>query len=660
MLSKFKCSKHLLTALIPTMAAASCPARAEPPVNDNCGAATVVTGTYFEEYVYPEDATIQSCEANPACYSGSLHASVWYEYTAPADGEVWLSTSAYWGLVLAAYDGCAQQTLSQCLQPSQLGCEQWGIGSWGTGMTHTSLHVSVQQGQTMKLQIAHKDTVNTQFHVWIRFFEPQPHDSCANAKPILANHYEETAEFQLAGFDVCEPLPTCGPSPVHSLWYSYVAPSEGRLSLSLCGFDAQIIALFDGCAIDMDGSCAQPNQLTCASAERSECAEIYNYNLTPGQHALIELVDCDGGWFQGFKMVFHPEITNDHCSAAHEIDAPWMVMDLDVYEAVNGVCPGVASCASSGPPLTHAVWFRYTAPMDGFALIKTQGSDYDTVLSVYDGCASQLPNGLCFGPTELACNDDFLDETSRVQMSMSGGQTYLIRVARRGPDPVLWLPENLHLEFSFSASVPPPNDMCSNATLITSDTFNPAQLPIGLANASANEPLENCESLNGGVSNSVFYKFVPAADGNASINTFGSSYDTVLSVFNGCGVQLLPPQGYVQPTLLACNNDVGGLLAVSAISNLPMEAGQTYIIKVAGDGPSSDAGALDFNFSFVPGTACAADIAPAPAGDGMVNVIDLLLVINTWGTSGAGDVDKNGVVNVTDLLAVINAWGACQ
>jgi hypothetical protein len=56
---------------------------------------------------------------------------------------------------------------------------------------------------------------------------------------------------------------------------------------------------------------------------------------------------------------------------------------------------------------------------------------------------------------------------------------------------------------------------------------------------------------------------------------------------------------------------------------------------------------------------CIADIAP-PAGNGQVNVDDLLVVINTWGSDGAGDVTGNGVVNVDDLLAVVNSWGSCD
>lgn len=47
-------------------------------------------------------------------------------------------------------------------------------------------------------------------------------------------------------------------------------------------------------------------------------------------------------------------------------------------------------------------------------------------------------------------------------------------------------------------------------------------------------------------------------------------------------------------------------------------------------------------------------------GNGFVDVSDLLIVINTWGTGNPmGDANGDGAVNVSDLLIVINEWGAC-
>ena len=55
--------------------------------------------------------------------------------------------------------------------------------------------------------------------------------------------------------------------------------------------------------------------------------------------------------------------------------------------------------------------------------------------------------------------------------------------------------------------------------------------------------------------------------------------------------------------------------------------------------------------------ACPADVN----GNGVVNVIDLLAVIDEWGTCNGCSADINGdnQVNITDLLAIIDAWGNC-
>lgn len=65
--------------------------------------------------------------------------------------------------------------------------------------------------------------------------------------------------------------------------------------------------------------------------------------------------------------------------------------------------------------------------------------------------------------------------------------------------------------------------------------------------------------------------------------------------------------------------------------------------------------------------ACIADLEPdteGGGGDNIVNVLDLLAVINSWGSCDPllpclADINNDGNVNVLDLLAVIAAWGPC-
>ncbi len=56
-------------------------------------------------------------------------------------------------------------------------------------------------------------------------------------------------------------------------------------------------------------------------------------------------------------------------------------------------------------------------------------------------------------------------------------------------------------------------------------------------------------------------------------------------------------------------------------------------------------------------SACPADVS----GDGVVDVLDVLAVLDAWGGSGgAEDVTGDGIVDVLDLLEVLAAWGPCE
>ena len=48
-------------------------------------------------------------------------------------------------------------------------------------------------------------------------------------------------------------------------------------------------------------------------------------------------------------------------------------------------------------------------------------------------------------------------------------------------------------------------------------------------------------------------------------------------------------------------------------------------------------------------------------GDGYVNVVELLSVIDQWGqTDSFADLNFDGIVNVSDLLLIISDWGPCE
>jgi subtilisin family serine protease len=71
---------------------------------------------------------------------------------------------------------------------------------------------------------------------------------------------------------------------------------------------------------------------------------------------------------------------------------------------------------------TASIWYLWTAPEDGSLELKTQGSSYDTLLAVYEGDALA-------SLTVKAANDDVIGGAwSRVRLDVTAGTTYKIAV----------------------------------------------------------------------------------------------------------------------------------------------------------------------------------------------------------------------------------------
>jgi hypothetical protein len=147
----------------------------------------------------------------------------------------------------------------------------------------------------------------------------------------------------------------------------------------------------------------------------------------------------------------------------------------------------------------------------------------------------------------------------------------------------------------------PANDSFANAINITTSTFNDTKDSSG-ATTETNDPTPACSQAAGlpvtGRDNTIWYKFTPASNGNLNVDTVGSNYDSVLSLWTGA----------TQATLTAvpggCNDDINpGIVTVSRITGLPLTGGTTYFIMVSSFGaadpnPLAFGGKSVLNFSF--------------------------------------------------------------
>lgn len=85
----------------------------------------------------------------------------------------------------------------------------------------------------------------------------------------------------------------------------------------------------------------------------------------------------------------------------------------------------------------------------------------------------------------------------------------------------------------------------------------------------------------GGSTSDIWFQYAATQDGTLAIDTFGSAFDTVLSVYEG---------GCATPSLIACNDDAFGLQSEVVIG---VVAGTEYQIQVGGYGGQSGMGVLN-------------------------------------------------------------------
>lgn len=142
-----------------------------------------------------------------------------------------------------------------------------------------------------------------------------------------------------------------------------------------------------------------------------------------------------------------------------------------------------------------------------------------------------------------------------------------------------------------------------------------------------------------------WYAFTPTTTGNYRIETCGSNFDTVLSLFDACGG--------VEP---ACNDNanVGGCTNQSIIEKFVVAGGQTVGIRVAGNSSTAlGAGVLTVLMD------CDAD----PDNDGDIDLTDLATLRSNFACNSGCTVDLNGdtITDIGDLAILLSSFGQpCQ
>ncbi|MEM1452763.1 MAG: hypothetical protein AAF957_25475 [Planctomycetota bacterium] len=295
----------------------------------------------------------------------------------------------------------------------------------------------------------------------------------------------------------------------------------------------------------------------------------------------------------------------DECAHAVDVGPGSVVVPIDSTR-----CSDTGQHATTGDEaqcadLTSDVWFRWTAAGSGSVTIDTCASaTFDTHIAAWRGpdCASLVP---------LGCSDDdpLCENAGRLRLDVAVGDVLYVQVG----SPASSGGETGQATLTIGESPGPVNDACTDPEPLAgvgSFVFSTHR-----ATTSGFDGGGSCAPGAASVNQDVFFEWTAPRPGDFSFDTFGSGFDTKLSVHAG---------SRCSATCVGHDDDSGGGLQ-SQIVLQGVAGGATFLVQVGGFGTGSGTGLLTIDAfvdpcanttddSFEPNEDCA---SPAPITEGL-------------------------------------------
>ncbi|MEV8443586.1 PKD domain-containing protein [Actinosynnema sp. NPDC051121] len=204
----------LLGLLVPGVAYAA------PPANDDFDQAVPVTTPSFTTTQSAVEAT-QGADDPTTCYG--FHHSVWFTYTAPADGVLTATTAGSgYDTVLSAFTGSRGSL-------SQVGCND---DAAGTPQSRVEFPVVTGTRYHFMVSAYRSGSVGSLTFSVTGPGTPAPaNDAFADAEPVTSLPRAADVDLSTATAEPGEPGSVCGQSP-KSVWYAVTLPATTPVTLS--------------------------------------------------------------------------------------------------------------------------------------------------------------------------------------------------------------------------------------------------------------------------------------------------------------------------------------------------------------------------------------------------------------------------------------------
>jgi hypothetical protein len=330
-----------------------------------------------------------------------------------------------------------------------------------------------------------------------------------------------------------------------SVWFKWTAPYSETVTFDTSGstFDT-LLAAYTGKAVNALSAKASNDNDGASAQSRLSFAAV-------GGTAYWIAVDGKAGAAGAIQLAWLQRPRNDAFASPTVIsDAIGLVKTWTVGATRQAGEPKHAGVAGFG-----SVWYRWTAPAAGKVTFDSDGSAYDTLLAVYTGTS-------LYGLTPRASNDGG-GAGSKVTFTATAGTVYRIAVDSKYGGGAL---------MTLRWAQAPPNDPFVGATAISGLSGSTTELTL-YATAEPGEPVHGS-----GAAKSVWFKWTAPKTGTLTLDTIGSSFDTLLGIYTGTAIGAL--------TTKATNDDIDAATVQSRIV-LAVTKGTVYRFVVDGRGGAS-------------------------------------------------------------------------
>jgi hypothetical protein len=382
-----------------------------PPVNDNCVDVTPVVLTTDSTFTFTGDNTNATNDCEMLYFP-----EAWHAFTLESCMDVtidYCGTSPSFIAYTTLADDCPCGNMISPIDYNYDDCQDGNATLYFRGLLPGTYYYPVMMDPS-------SGTVGEYvIHMTAEDCPPQPeNDNCEDVTPSALD-IGQTLTFSGTNLGATN---DCDIMLGAQVWHAFTTTEIMDVTIDYCGtdpvFGSVYGAITDDCPCGSFFNYTVSDENACGDGNQS----MTWYNLPPGTYYYPVEVDFWGGAegpytinISGIESL--PAPANDLCENAEPIGG---VQNMP-FSTLRASADNVGDCIFS-----KDIWYVFTAPITGSATIHTCGSDFNTLLAIYEGAECDPLSEL------MTCDDDDWDNdcgyASRSIFDIHEGDSYFVQV----------------------------------------------------------------------------------------------------------------------------------------------------------------------------------------------------------------------------------------